>query len=161
MAYKESKSSATLPNGRSRKGVPKFEDWFAQIRIKEHLSSPAWRSLTKTATDICIAAIAKQGRAGAMSAKFGGRPIFNFTVTEGVRLIGVSRTTFSKAIKELIRIGFLELVSPGGIIGGKGRAAEYSIGKGWKEWKPLKRDNRNIMKARSMRRGALKLSEPE
>ena len=147
-----SKHSAMLPNGRSTKGVPKLENWFAKIVIHDLVIHPAWRSLTKTATDILIICIAKQGRAAAYNQKFGGRPVFQFTVTEGTKLLAISRTTFCRAVQELIDVGFLVLVCPGGILNGRGRAADYTIGKAWRTWQSPTPDTSNIAKARAARR---------
>lgn len=150
--YKLAKHSAMLPNGRSTKGAPKAENWFAKIIIHDLVIHPAWRSLTKTATDVLIICIAKQGRAAAYNQKFGGRPVFQFTVSEGTSLISISRTTFCRAIQELIRVGFIEVVSPGGILNGRGHAADYTIGKAWRTWQPPDRDMQNITKARAARK---------
>lgn len=152
MSYKMAKCKQVLPNGRDAKGVSKFENWFSKIYINEHVTSPAWRGLTKTATDILIICIAKQGRAAAYSQKFGGRPVFNFTVSEGGKILSVSRTTFCRAVKELVSVGFLEIVCPGGILDGRGRASDYTIGKTWQTWQPPPHDTRNIMKARAKRK---------
>lgn len=150
--YKPAKHAEMLPNGRSTKGVPKLEKWFAQVYIADHVLSPAWRGLTKTATDIMIICIAKQGRAAAYKEKFGGRPVFQFTVSEGTKLLSVSRTTFCRAIRELQDVGFIELVCPGGILNGRGRAADYTLSKGWRTWQSPPTDTRNIAKARAARR---------
>jgi hypothetical protein len=152
MNFKAAKCKVMLPNGRDAKAVPKAENWFSKIMIYDHVISPAWRGLSKTATDILIISIAKQGRAGAFAQKFGGRPVFCFTVSEGVKLLSVSRTTFCRAIKELVTVGFLDIVCPGGIIDGRGRSSDYTLGKGWQTWQSPIKDNRNILKARSMRR---------
>ena len=149
--YKTSKHAAMRPDGRSTKGTPKLENWFAQIYISNHVLVPAWRHLSKTATDLAIICIAKQGRAAAYKEKFGGRPIFQFTVSEGTRLLSVSRTTFTRAVRELIELGFIELVTPGGIVGGRGRAADYTLSKAWRTWQPPPRKTINIMKARAAR----------
>ena len=149
--YKPAKHSTMLPNGRSAKGMPKLENWFAKIVIFDHIVHPAWRGLTKTATDIMIICIAKQGRAAAYKEKFGGRPVFQFTVTEGTKLLSISRTTFTRAIHELIDTGFVELVSPGGILDGRGRAADYTLSKIWRTWQPPSRNMSNITKARAAR----------
>ena len=141
-----------MPNGRSTKGVPKLENWFAQVYIADHVLSPAWRSLTKTATDILIVCLAKQGRAAKYKEKFGGRPVFQFTVSEGTKLLSISRTTFCRAIQELQAVGFIELVCPGGILNGRGRAADYTLGKAWRTWQPPPPDMSNITKARAARR---------
>lgn len=150
--YKLAKHSAMLPNGRSTKGAPKAENWFAKIVILDHVVHPAWRGLTKTATDIMIICIGKQNRAGYYMQKFGGRPVFQFTVSEGTSLLSISRTTFCRAIQELIRVGFIEVVSPGGILNGRGRAADYTIGKAWRTWQSPPPDTRNIAKARAARK---------
>jgi len=150
--YKLAKHAAMRPDGRSSKGVPKLENWFAQVFIADHVLVPAWRSLTKTATDVVIICIAKQGRAGKYKEKFGGRPVFQFTVSEGTKLLSISRTTFTRAIHELIDTGFIELVCPGGILNGRGCAADYTLGKAWRTWQPPPRNISNITKARAARK---------
>ena len=150
--HKSAKHSTMLPNGRSTKGVPKAENWFSKIYISDHILVPAWRHLSKSATDIAIICIAKQGRAAAYREKFGGRPVFQFTVSEGTKLLSISRTTFCRAIQELIDKGFIELVCPGGILNGRGRAADYTLGKAWRTWQPPPRNISNITKARAARK---------
>jgi hypothetical protein len=150
--YKPAKHATMLPNGRSAKGAPKAENWFSKIYINEHVLIPAWRHLTKNATDILIICIAKQGRAAKYKEKFGGRPVFQFTVSEGTKLLSISRTTFCRAIQELQAVGFIELVSPGGILNGRGRAADYTQGKAWRTWQPPPPDTSNITKARAARK---------
>lgn len=146
------KSRSMLNNGRSSIGVPKADNWFSKVYVNEHVLVPAWRHLSKTATDLAIICIAKQGRAAAYREKFGGRPVFQFTVSEGVRLLSISRTTFTRAMHELMALGFIELVTPGGILGGRGRAADYTLSKAWRTWQPPPPDTRNIMKARAARK---------
>lgn len=146
------KHSIMLANGRSAKGVPKSDNWFSKIYINEHVLVPAWRHLTKNATDILIICIAKQGRAAAYNQKFGGRPVFQFTVNEGTTLLSISRTTFCRAIRELQDVGFIELVCPGGILNGRGRAADYKLSKTWRTWQSPPSDTRNIAKARAARK---------
>lgn len=150
--YKPAKHSAMLPNGRSAKRVAKLENWFAQVFIVDHVLSLAWRGLTKTATDILIVCLAKHGRAAKYKEKFGGRPVFQFTVTEGTTLLSISRTTFTRAIHELIDAGFVELVCPGGILNGRGCAADYTLGKAWRTWQPPPHNLSNIAKARAARK---------
>lgn len=150
--YKPAKHATMMSNGRSTKGVPKLENWFAQVYIADHVLSPAWRSLTKTATDILIVCLAKQGRAAKYKEKFGGRPVFQFTVSEGTKLLSISRTTFCRAIQELQAVGFIELVCPGGILNGRGRAADYTQGKAWRTCQPPPRNMSNIAKARAARK---------
>jgi len=150
--YKPAKHASMLPNGRSSRGVPKVENWFSKIYINEHVLIPAWRHLSKSATDLAIICIAKQGRAAAYKENFGGRPVFQFTVSEGTKLLSISRTTFCRAIQELQAVGFLELVSPGGILNGRGCAADYTLGKAWRDWQPPPRNMSNIAKARAARK---------
>ncbi len=146
------KHSIMLANGRSSKGAPKAENWFAKIIIHDLVIHPAWRSLTKSATDVLIICIAKQGRAAAYNQKFGGRPVFQFTVSEGTTLLSISRTTFCRAVQELIDVGFLVLVCPGGILNGRGCAADYTLSKTWRAWQSPPPDTRNIAKARAARK---------
>lgn len=147
-ARKPAKHSAMRPDGRSVKGVPKIANWFAQVFISEHVLVPAWRHMSKTATDIAIICIAKQNKAFKFKEKFGGPPVFQFTYSEGVRLLSITKSTFNRAIHELLEIGFIELVSPGGMACGRGIAADYALGKRWRDWQPPSHDTRNIEKAR-------------
>jgi len=148
---KTAKHKASLPNGRSSKGVPKFENWHGQIFPKD-FTYPAWRHLSKTATDIANICSAKNGHAGAAGKKDdAGRPIFEFTATEAEKAFCISRPTFSKAIHSLIEIGFIEVARHGGTLDGKGIPAVYRLSNKWKEWTPPPRDNTNIMKARAAR----------
>lgn len=147
----KAKHKKTLPNGRSDKGVPKADNWFAMIYIHGHVVSPAWRSLSKTATDMAIIIKAKFSKAAAYNQKDNGKPIFNFTVSEAVRLLGISRPTCTRAFNELKDKGFIEVIDPGGILDGKGRSAIFTWSSRWREWTAPPRDNSNILKARSMR----------
>lgn len=148
----EAKHKSTLPNGRSVKGVAKAKNWFAQIPISDLLVFPAWRSLTKTATDMAIIIMAKHSKAAAYNEKRDGRPIFNFTASEAERVLGISRPTCTRALKELKDKGFIDVIHPGGIDYGKGISAIYTWSSRWRNWDAPPRDNTNIIKARSMRK---------
>lgn len=141
-----------LANGRTSVGVPKAENWYARIHIYGLVESDTWRNLTKTATDMLIISIAKNDKAAAFGQKINGRPRFTFSVSEGQRVLHISRPTFTRAMKELIDKGFIEVHDPGGIENGKGRAAQYMLSGEWKNWVAPKRNNQNILKARKMRR---------
>lgn len=140
-----------LNNGRDVKYTGKAQKWFAKIPIFELLVHPAWRNLSKTATDMASLIIAKHDKAAAFGNKVDGRPVFSFTASEGQRMFEISRPTFTRAMKELVEKGFIEIHDPGGIQNGKGRAAQYMWSGGWKSWQAPPRDNRNILKARKMR----------
>lgn len=146
------KHKSTLPNGRSGKEVPKAENWFAKIHIYDLVAIPAWRSLTKTATDMAIIIKAKHSKAAAYNEKRDGKPIFNFTVSEAERVLGISRPTCTRALDELKEKGFIEVIDPGGILNGKGRPAIFTWSSRWRSWEAPPRDNTNIIKARSMRK---------
>jgi hypothetical protein len=148
----EAKHESTLPNGRSAKAVPKAENWFAIIPIFDLLAIPAWRSLSKTATDMAIIIKAKHSKAAAFGEKKDGRPCFKFTASEAERVLGISRPTCTRAFNELKEKGFIDVIDPGGILFGKGRPAIYSWSGRWREWITPPRDNTNILKARSMRK---------
>lgn len=150
----EAKHKSTLPNGRSAKGVPKANNWYAKIHIYELVAFPAWRSLSKTATDMAIIVMAKHSKAAAYNEKRGGKPVFNFTASEAERLLGISRPTCTKALNDLKDKGFIDVIDPGGIIYGKGRPAIYTWSSRWRSWEAPPRDNTNILKARSMRNGS-------
>jgi hypothetical protein len=148
---RERKHNDTLQNGRNKKGAPKFENWHCRIFPKD-FTYPAWRHLSKTATDIANICRAKNDHAGATGRKDeSGKPIFEFTATEAEKAFFITRPTFSNAIKSLIEIGFIEVVRHGGTLDGKGIPALYRVSDKWKEWTPPPRDNSNILKARASR----------
>lgn len=145
------KHSQMLSNGRNKNRVPSFENWHCRIFPKD-MAYSAWRALSKTATDVANICRAKNDHAGALGIKDGsGRPFFEFTATEAEKVFKLSRPTFSKAIKDLLKIGFLTVSRHGGILFGKGIAAQYQLSDGWKSWQPPPRDNANIVKARAAR----------
>lgn len=69
---KNQKHKGMLPNGRSAKGAAKFENWFGRFYPKD-VAYPAWRHLSKTATDVAFICKAKNGYAGAIGGKDGSR----------------------------------------------------------------------------------------
>lgn len=145
------KQKDILANGRNRNGVPKFENWHCRIFPKD-FTYPAWRCLSKTASDIANICRAKNDHSGTMGKKGeDGKPVFEFTATEAEKAFSITRPTFSKSIKSLIEIGFIEIVRHGGTLDGKGIAAIYRLSEKWKEWTPSPRNNANIMKARAAR----------
>jgi hypothetical protein len=146
------KHSNTLLNGRSAKKLPAFENWHCRIFPKD-MGYPAWRHLSKTASDVANICRAKSDHSGATGKKNGGgRPFFEFTADEAKRVFNITHPTFSSAIKALVNIGFIEVVRYGGIQGGKGISAQYRLSEKWKSWTSPPRDNTNIMKARAARR---------
>lgn len=148
----EAKCNATLPNGRSSKAPPKFENWHCRIFPKD-FTFPAWRHLSKTATDVANISRAKNDHSGAMGRKDEqGRPLFEFTATEAEKAFNITRPTFQNAMKALIDVGFLEIARHGGILGGKGIPALYRLSNRWRSWTPPPRDNSNILKARAARK---------
>ncbi|MDD2943181.1 MAG: hypothetical protein PHC51_09485 [bacterium] len=148
----EAKHKSILPNGRSAKGFPDAKKWFAQITILDLLVSPAWRGLSKTATDMAIIIKAKHSKAAAFNNKINGKPVFSFTVSETVRVLGISRPTCTRALNELKGKGFIDVIDSSGILNGKGRPAIYTWSSSWRNWESPPQDNTNIIKARSMRK---------
>ena len=145
------KHSDTLANGRNKKGAPKFENWHCRIFPKD-FTYPAWRDLSKTASDVMNICRAKNDYSGATGRKDeSGMPIFEFTATEAEKTFKITRPTFNNSIKSLIEIGFVEVARHGGTLDGKGIPALYRLSEKWKEWTPPPRDNTNIMKARAAR----------
>jgi hypothetical protein len=148
---RERKHSDILTNGRNKKPMPKFENWHCRIFPKD-FTYPAWRYLSKTATDIANICRAKHDHSGATGRKDeSGKPIFEFTATEAEKAFKIPRPTFSNAIKSLLSIGFLEIARFGGTLDGKGIPAIYRLSENWKSWIPPDRDNTNILKARAAR----------
>lgn len=149
---KPKKQKGMMTNGRDSKGVPKFENWFGRVYPVD-VTFPAWRSLSKTATDVANICRAKRDRAAALRRKDKtGLPVFDFTVSEAEKSFKITRPTFSKAIKQLMEIGFIEHSTVGGgIIDGKGIKSLYRLSERWKTWEPPARNNANILKARAAR----------
>jgi len=145
---KQGKQNGVLANGRDAKGVGKFENWCGQVYPSD-FAYPAWRALTKTATDVANICRAKMGfEKHKMKKK---DPIFHFTVAEAERTYRITRPTFSKAIKLLLDVGFIEHARRGGMPDGVGVKALYRMIEDWKTWEPPARDNTNILKARAAR----------
>ncbi|OGU11547.1 MAG: hypothetical protein A2075_23345 [Geobacteraceae bacterium GWC2_58_44] len=162
---KPKEKQKVLPNGRTKKPMPSFGQWHCRIFPKD-IAYPAWRYLTKTATDVANICRAKRDYAAAMGKKdSAGLPVFQFTGSEAVTVFKLTRPTFIKAMHLLIEIGFIkysmrgDLPMRGGIVNGAGISAQYVLSEEWKSWEPPKRDNSNISKARSAkqnpRKGAL------
>jgi len=143
------KNKCVLPNGRNGKSLPDAGKWFAQILPLRHITHPAWKALSKSATDVVIICIAKASSAAHMNRKGkDGVPIFNFTVSEGESIFKMPRPTFTKAIGLAIEIGFIECIKQGGITDGAGIMAVYRLSEKWKSYQAPVRDNTNINKAR-------------
>lgn len=141
-----------LANGRNKKSMPSIENWFAPI-LPIDTACPAWRALTKTATDVAIICKAKSGRAAKMNEKDKtGMPMFAFTVSEAETVFKLTRPTFTKAIHLLLKIGFIEQIRSGGMVNGNGIKALYRLSDKWKSWDPPPKDNANIFKARLARK---------
>jgi len=148
----KAKCKTVLPNGRSAKSLPKFDNWHCRIFPKD-ITYPAWKHLSKTATDVANICRAKSDRAAFSKLKGEcGRPVFDFTATEAEKVFSITRPTFNSALKALIKIGFIEVYRHGGICDGKGIAALYKLSERWKVWEPPQRDNTNILKARAARK---------
>jgi hypothetical protein len=141
-----------LASGRSSKAPPRFEDWWAKIYVTD-ISHPAWRHLTASAKDVMLICTAKAGNAASKGLKDdAGRPKFEFTFSEGKRLLHMPSPTFNRALTELLEKGFLGISRHGGICVGKGIPAQYHVTDKWKEWQPPAKDTTNIHKARAARK---------
>lgn len=146
------KHKSILANGRNSKRLPSFDQWHCRIFPKD-MTYPAWRDLTKTATDVANICRAKNDHAAHVGNKTPtGRPCFEFTAKEAESTFLIPRPTFSRAIKELIACGFIEVERHGGTLDGKGIAALYRLSDSWKGRDRRPRDNSNIMKAREARK---------
>lgn len=136
-------AKGVLANGRSEKGTPKFENWFCRIYPKD-ITYPAWKGLSKTATDIANICFAKRDHAKAGQRAKGKRendidPLFQFTFKEAAGFFRISRPTFEKSMKQLMSLGFIERVAGGGIFDGKGVPATYRCIDAWRNWQPAQR----------------------
>jgi hypothetical protein len=71
------KQKDVLANGRNKKGMPTFDQWHCRIFPKD-VTYPAWKHLTKTATDVANICKAKGDHAAAKNRKdASGVPIFD------------------------------------------------------------------------------------
>ena len=114
------KHKGVLANGRNSKGVPDFKNWFGRVYPVD-ITYPAWKHLSKTATDVANICRAKRDHAGAKQEKdSSGTPIFAFPYSEAVSTFKMTRPTFTSAIKMLLEIGFIEYSRHGGICNGVG-----------------------------------------
>ncbi|MBW4056707.1 MAG: hypothetical protein HIU83_15165 [Proteobacteria bacterium] len=151
VAQPKTKQKAVLPNGRNRKSMPSFDQWHCQIFPKD-ITFPAWKYLTKTATDVANICRAKRDYSAAKNRKdASGIPIFDFSFGEAEKAFGMTRPTFSSAVKLLLKIGFIEYSCPGGIRNGVGVKAVYRLSDKWRTWEPPTRDNSNIDHAREVK----------
>jgi hypothetical protein len=139
-------------NGRSSKCIPSFDKWFCQIFPKD-ITYPAWKYLSKTATDVANICRAKSNRAAHSNEKDStGRPVFSFTVSEADTIFRIPAPTFTDAIKRVIEVGFMECSRPGGLVNGASAPALYRLSDKWKTWNPPKKDYSNMEKARASRK---------
>jgi hypothetical protein len=144
---KKKSAKGVLANGRSEKGAPKYENWFAKFYPIE-VSFPAWKALTKTGTDIVLICRAKSANAPSdAKAKGKGNPVFQFSFAEACKAFKVSRPTFEKTLRQVIALGFLDRVSSGGILDGKGVMANYRLSDRWKVWEPCATQERKPSKS--------------
>ncbi len=140
-----------LANGRDRKSLPDFHNWHCRIFPKD-VSYPAWKALSKTATDLANICRAKHDHAAHCGRKDqSGYPVFQFPASEAEKIFTIPRPTFSASMKKLIEYGFIEIARHGGTLDGKGIPALYRWVERWRSWTPPPRDNSNIMKARAAR----------
>jgi len=116
----------------------------------EILGSDAFKELSSSA--ICVLLRFLQKRT--WHKKRGrGKPIFNneglsFTYAEAAYL-GVRNTTFYEAIKQLIRVGLLDLQHQGGAFGRD--FSRYAISERWRDYGTA--NFRRVEKKRSLQRG--------
>ena len=132
---------------RKKKNPPNKLNWYAKIFIFEMVSHPAYRHLSKSATDVLTVAIAKSDAAAATKDRKPGRPVFACTYSEADRVLNMPAETFKTAWRKLEEVGFISVNRPGGTQDGDGIPTLYQLDDRWKKWTPPARDNTNIMKA--------------
>lgn len=135
-----------------KKTVVNKLNWYARIFIFELLALPAYRNLTKSATDVLTVALAKASDAAAKKDKKPGRPVFGFTFEEAERTLNMPPQTFNTSMRRLEEVGFISVSRHGGIGDGDGIPTLYQLADGYKSWIAPPRDNTNIMKAQAAKR---------
>jgi DNA-binding transcriptional ArsR family regulator len=137
---------------RKKKNPPHKLNWYAKVFIFEMVSHPAYRNLSKSATDVLTVAIAKSDAAAATKDRKPGRPVFAYTYSEADRVLNMPAETFNTAWRKLEEVGFVRVNRPGGIQDGDGIPTLYQLDDRWKTWIPPARDNTNILKARAAKK---------
>ncbi len=101
----------------------------------DYIYSDAFRSLTKTSTDVLIRFLQKRtwdkGKRG-KKAKYHTDPL-PFTYREA-RALGISESQFSRSIRELIEKGFLKVEHQGGQFGEGRDWSRYILIDDWKQY---------------------------
>lgn len=119
----------------------------------EEMRHPAWHCLNKSEMLILMVCKIEASNAAYKKKKDStGVPFFTFTHYNAKNFYDISSPTFSKSIKRLMEVGFIEISKSSGIFNGKGTKQEYRLSGKWKKYSPPVRrhvsNSGNLQKAR-------------
>ncbi|WP_185244951.1 hypothetical protein [Citrifermentans bremense] len=97
--------------------------------LNEEMDSKAFSELSGSAVKVLMWFKRTDGKLRRLDA-LGYSGVFDFTYTEAERR-GFARRTFSRAIEELGKSGFVEIVSVGGLRGAGRSNSKYKLSKRW------------------------------
>ena len=132
MKYKKNKRNKVRPDGRS---ATSFDNCLCKLPviIQRH---PAFQTLTAAQIRVLLLILTKHDNSKYhMRRDDQGRYVFNFTHVEAKRELSVSSATFSTALQELERRGFIEITVAGGLKGANGVPNVFTVTDNWKIWK--------------------------
>lgn len=132
MKYNKNKRNKVRPDGRS---ATSFDNCICKMAVlmQRH---PAFQTLTAAQIRVLMLALTKYDNSKFHARRDDqGRYVFNFTHVEARRELSVSSATFSTALQELERRGFIEITVAGGLKGVNGVPNVFTASDKWKSWK--------------------------
>lgn len=132
MKYNKKKRNKVRPDGRS---ATSFDNCLCKLPVivQRH---PAFQTLTAAQIRVLLLIFTKYDNSKYhMRRDDQGRYVFNFTHVEARRELSVSSATFSTALQELERRGFIEITVAGGLKGANGVPNVFTVIDNWKMWK--------------------------
>lgn len=140
----------------------KLMNMWSKVTMEE-MRHPAWHCLNKSEMLVLMVCKIEASNAAYKKKKDStGVPFFTFTHYNAKTFYDISSPTFSKSIKRLMDIGFIEISKSSGIFNGKGTMQEYRLSGKWKRYSSSGRryvaNNGNLQKARDKRK-EIQLSE--
>lgn len=131
MKYKKNKRNKVRPDGRS---ATSFDNCLSKLSVfmQRHL---AFQTLTAAQIRVLLLILVKYDNSRFNARRDDqGRYVFNFTHIEAKRVLSVSSATFSTALQELERRGFIEITVAGGLKGANGVPNVFTVSENWKTW---------------------------
>lgn len=116
-----------MPKPGKRPKAPPF------VMLPWHLlNSSAYRSLPPSAAKALPFFLGKPHISPANSALF--EAVFSFPYQEARRVLGFGTSTFFKVISDLVKFGFIDPVTKGGLRGNRLSCNEFKVSRRWKSY---------------------------